>query len=273
MKRPEVIAHRGFSSERPENTMSAVRHAIAAGVDGIEVDVRLTADGVPVCVHDRRTDRLAQERGVVSTMRLDELEALDFGAHREDMADYEDPAVATEVLTLAALLTEATSASRPVRLAIETKHPTRYGGYVEERLVEVLDDFGLARPDDPESSLVRIMSFSLAAVRRVHRLAPALPTVLLMKDLPWRLRRGALPGRVAAAGPSLTALRTNPHYVRRVHESGGQVHVWTVDDAADIEWAVDLGVDALISNRPDRVLEVLADRGFGGSPNGVDNSP
>jgi glycerophosphoryl diester phosphodiesterase len=101
------------------------------------------------------------------------------------------------------------------------------------------------------------MSFSRAAVRRVHELLPGTPTVFLMDDIPRRYRDGSLPEGVGISGPSIDIVRVHPHYVARVHAAGGRVHVWTVDEQADVDLCVELGVDGIITNRPGRVLRML----------------
>jgi glycerophosphoryl diester phosphodiesterase len=88
-------------------------------------------------------------------------------------------------------------------------------------------------------------------------MAPSLPTVLLMDRVPVRFRDGSLPLRVGIAGPSLEILRAHPDYVDRVHAAGHRVHVWTVDEPADIAYVLGLGVDAVISNHPRRVVREL----------------
>src|SRR5436853_6106797 len=78
--RPSVVAHRGASDVSPEHTLAAYSRAIESGADGLECDVRLTADGHLVCVHDRRVDRTSDGRGPVSTLELTELQGLDWGS-------------------------------------------------------------------------------------------------------------------------------------------------------------------------------------------------
>jgi glycerophosphoryl diester phosphodiesterase len=264
-QRPQVVAHRGASSEAPEHTLAAYRAALSAGADAVECDVRLTADGHLVCVHDRRVDRVSDGRGVVSTLELARLEELDFGSwHGSADAAARDPEEPDQdrernrVLTLRRLLELAAGHDRPVGLAIEVKHPTRYAGLVERRLVELLDEFGWARPKDGEPSPVRVMSFSRLAIRRVHRLAPALDTVFLMEPFSYRVRNGVLPRGVSAGGPSIEILRTRPDYVEQLHRAGQRVHVWTVDEPSDVELCIKLGVDAIITNRP-REVRALVD--------------
>ncbi|HEU4489927.1 MAG TPA: glycerophosphodiester phosphodiesterase family protein, partial [Jiangellales bacterium] len=135
---PRVIAHRGSSEDVAEHTLAAYERAIADGADGLECDVRLTADGHLVCVHDRRVERTSDGRGVVSTLELGELTALDFGNWKrgwdfDDEAEWPDRTL-TGILTLERLLGTVLDAGRPLELAIETKHPTRYAGLVERTL-------------------------------------------------------------------------------------------------------------------------------------------
>jgi glycerophosphoryl diester phosphodiesterase len=253
----QVVAHRGSSDDAPEHTLSAYKVAIADGADALECDVRLTRDGHLVCVHDRRINRTSNGRGVLSTLELAELEGLDWGSWRDTWEDFEDPEQPDRdrqrILTLRRLLQTVADAERPVQLAIETKHPTRYAGLVETRLVHLLDEFGWAGVRSP----VRVMSFSQVSLRRMRDLAPDLATVLLMERVPLRFRDGSLPPYVPLAGPSIEIVRAHPRYVERVHSRGHQVHVWTVDDEADIALCLDLGVDAIITNRPRAVLTAV----------------
>ncbi len=170
------------------------------------------------------------------------------------------------VLTLERLLSLVADAPRPVKLLIETKHPTRYGGLVEKELVELLDRFGWAgRPGPPDSmrepanmdSRVYVMSFAATALRRIKLLAPEVPTVLLME---WRLpgmREGMLPSFVPIAGTALRLLRVDPELVERAHARGNRVFVWTVNEPADIDFVRSLGVDTIITDRPREVLAQL----------------
>jgi glycerophosphoryl diester phosphodiesterase len=253
-----VVAHRGASSEAPEHTLAAYRKAIDAGADGLECDVRLTLDGHLVCVHDRKVDRTSNGTGLVSNLELARLEELDFGAGRGAPGGLEEPdRDYNKVLTLRRLLELASEQPRRVELAIEVKHPTRYAGLVERKLVELLDEFGWAHPGVGEPSPVRVMSFSRMAIRRVRRLAPALPTVFLMEPIAYRLRDGQLPRDTPIGGPSIKILRDRPEYVGRLHRTGRQVYVWTVDEPRDVELCLELGVDAIITNRPREVRAMV----------------
>ena len=267
----QVVAHRGSSAAHAEHTLAAYELALEEGADALECDVRLTRDGVLVCVHDRRIDRTSDGRGVLSTLELADLEALDFASWKARQGDplleaaWSEAEQDTErrtVLTLERLLQLAldrrTPDGRRVELHIETKHPTRYGGLVERSLVDLLGRYGLAAPLSRSSSPVTVMSYAATSLRRVHALAPVLPTVLLMDRVPVRYRDGRLPLQVGAAGVAMRVPRKHPGYVQRVHAQGGALAVFTVDEPGDIELCLDLGVDVIISNLPQRVRERLA---------------
>ena len=259
----QVVAHRGASDEAPEHTLAAYRRAIEDGADALECDVRLTADGHLVCVHDRRVNRTSNGRGAVSALELADLAALDFGSWKNSEADrtsaegpdWED----TSVLTLERLLELVADAGRHVELAIETKHPTRWAGQVEERLLMLLKRFGLDTPSGApgEPSPVRVMSFSARSLHRIQAASPTLPTVYLMQFVSPRHRDGRLPKGVPIAGPGIRIVRGHPGYVEKLKRAGHQVHVWTVNEPEDVDLCVGLGVDAIITNRPRAVLRQL----------------
>ncbi|MFJ3040043.1 glycerophosphodiester phosphodiesterase [Streptomyces tendae] len=266
--RIQVVAHRGASEDAPEHTLAAYRKAIEDGADALECDVRLTADGHLVCVHDWRVNRTSNGRGAVSALELADLAALDFGARRtrefwrtrDEQPDWEhrpEDREETSVLTLERLLQLVADAGRRVELAIETKHPTRWAGQVEERLLLLLKRFGLDAPASAEESPVRVMSFSARSLHRVRAASPTLPTVYLMQFVSPRLRDGRLPAGVRIAGPSIRIVRNHPAYIERLKRAGHRVHVWTVNEAADVDLCSNLGVDAIITNRPRAVLEHL----------------
>ena len=264
---PLVIAHRGSSDALAEHTLAAYQQAIDEGADALECDARLTADGVLVCVHDRRIDRTSDGRGVVSAKTYNELSQRDYGSWKQDWPtdlDDEDPLPDPPLrglLTVETLLELIVAAPRPVGLALETKHPVRYGGLVEDRVVAMLKRFGLAETADvgvaDRGPQVRVMSFSQLALRRMRTLAPTVPTVLLMDRVPIRARAGYLPGGARIAGPGMHIIREYPGYVTKVHAAGAAVHVWTVDEPADVDLCIELGVDAMITNRPAAVLRRL----------------
>jgi glycerophosphoryl diester phosphodiesterase len=272
---PEVVAHRGASAEAPEHTMAAYRRAADLGADAVECDVRMTRDGVLVCVHDRQIANTSNGRGVVSALHLDELEQFHFGprkstraARRSRWAGDEITSVKDEpevenglVLTLERLLDYITASPGTVRLAIETKHPTRHARKVEEALVAILDKFGLLRDGSPVEwagkPAVRMMSFSQLAVHRMADLAPGIPTVQLIGKRLRPLRKELLTGGATAVGPGISLIRADPDFVAAAHAAGKQVHVWTVNKPQDMDLVRDLGVDVIITDHPNELLRRL----------------
>jgi len=256
--RPQVVAHRGASHENAEHTLGAYKRAIEVGAEALECDVRLTADGHLVCVHDRSLRRTAAARGVVSTMNLAELDELDFASWKNPWADLDDEAPDLDpddnkVLTLRKLLETVADSGRRVEVAVETKHPTRYGGLVERRLVELLTDFGWTGEDSP----VRVMSFSLTALQRVQRMAPEIRKVMLIeKAHHWPMLRRAV-GKDWIIGPGIDELRDHPGLGRHLRLAGREIHVWTVNTAEELQICLDLGVTAVISDKPAYILELL----------------
>ncbi len=264
--RPEVVAHRGANARAPEHTLAAYESAIELGADALECDVRLTVDGHLVCVHDPRVDRTSDAKGRVSNKTLDDLRGYDFGTWwlkengsgggltGDDFPQYD--AETGGILTLDRLLELVVDASRPVKLAVETKHPTRYGGYTERVLVHTLERYGMV-PDVIADARIRVMSFSSIAMRRMRDLAPTVPAVYLLDKLPMRLRNGRLPTGATMAGPSIELAAENPDVVRRWRANNYQVHVWTVDQAKQLEQAQQLPVDAVITNVPGEIIGLL----------------
>ncbi|OBK86955.1 glycerophosphodiester phosphodiesterase [Mycolicibacter heraklionensis] len=252
---PFVVAHRGASIDRPEHTLAAYDLALQEGADGVECDVRLTSDGHLVCVHDRRVDRTSSGAGVVSEMTLSQLQRLDYGAwHRNGQtgsaegADIGD----TGLLTLDALVALVLDWHRPVKIFIETKHPVRYGSMVEREVLALLHRFGLAAPASASRSRAVVMSFSAAAVWRIRRAAPLLPTVLLGSGARYLGGGAATTVGATAIGPSIETLREHPELVDQAAARGRALYCWTVDRHEDVDFCRDVGVAWIATNQPAR---------------------
>ena len=262
---PLIVAHRGSSQDLPEHTLNAYQRAIDEGADVLECDVRLTADSHLVCVHDRKVNRTSNGTGKVSTLELATLEGLDFGSWKlahdgeDEMPDADQER--DKLLTLRRLIEVVLTCGREVGLVIETKHPTRYAGQVERQLAKVLTEFGLQGAYVPGRPRVTLMSFSKLAITRMRQLCPQVPLAYLMENsVPLRFRDGSLPKGARIAGMNKEIIRRWPKSVQRQHDRGNQVHVFTVDEEADIDLCLELGVDAIISNRPAFVRDRLCIR-------------
>lgn len=274
---PRVLAHRGASARWPEHSRRAYEQALADGADGLECDVRLTADDVPVCWHDADLDRTSDGSGPVRAQTLDLLRTLRLRGGGSDEGERGG------VLTVAELLDLALGAGRPVRLAIELKHPSPYGFAAEDAVVDLLEAAGW----DPGTGTVgavqiSLMSFHPGALRHLLARVPAAHLMVLLDEVdvraavaehapnrmlaPFavvalrRLRRQAerlADGVVGGVGPSVALLAAHPERVVRWHDAGRLVRVWTVDEPADLELCRRAGVDEVTSNVPDRLLRLL----------------
>ena len=238
--------------------MAAYRRAAAIGADAVECDVRMTRDGVLVCVHDRQIAHTSNGRGVVSALHLDELEQFHFGARKSQRAAggpaTRSPRCPTSRTSRTAWSSPSTGCSTtspppPARCGWRSRPSTRPGTPARSRRRSSarLERFGLLRDGAPVEwagkPAVRMMSFSQLAVRRMADLAPGVPTVQLIGKRLRPVRRELLTGSATAVGPGISLLRSDPDYVADAHAAGKEVHVWTVNEARDMDLVRDLGVD------------------------------
>jgi glycerophosphoryl diester phosphodiesterase len=207
----KIYAHRGFSYKYKESTLAAYQGAIDVGADGLECDVRLTKDKVPVCFHDRTTKRIAGVNRRVATLTLAQLREI------------------TDVLTLEELLDLARRTKREV--LVETKHPVMSGSRVEKIVA------GLGK-----RYKFTAMSFSLLAVLRFKR---ELDDVAYVVARRWRLLY--LPTKKVAVDVELFA--RSPWTRRRLQRR--EVLLWTVNDEGLFAEAKKWKVSGLITDRPD----------------------
>lgn len=255
---PRIFAHRGFSSRQPESTVAAYREAIdwarAEGVSlGLECDVHFTADDHLVCLHDQFVDRTSDRSGLVSHHPLAELRQMDFGSWKVSDPSPEQ----RSLLTLAELLVmvaEARADGVDVTLAIETKHPNGRGLEIERQVGRMLAERGWDHADAP----VRVITFSPPAAELLVRLLPDVERTLLIASDLGPYAGGVLPDGITVVGVDVTLLKQDPGFVARAQRHGNEVHVWTVNEAADIEFCRDLGVTGFTTDHPDRAHEVLS---------------
>jgi glycerophosphoryl diester phosphodiesterase len=239
-----TVAHRGASAYAPENTLAAVRQAVELGCGLVEVDVQRTRDGALVLLHDvdlgRTTDaaRVLPHRAPwrVADLTHDELSRLDAGS-------WLSPAYAGErIPTLGE--TVDVLATGDAGLLLEVKHPARYPGITRD-VAAVLR----ARPH----GRVVVQSFDHAAMHELACLEPSLSIGLL--GHPGARRLPALGTWASQVNPHHR--RATPSYVEAVHAAGMTCLVWTVDRVPEIQRALALGVDGVITNRPDVARQVL----------------
>ena len=236
--RPVVIAHRGNSSVAPQNTRAAFEAAWRAGAALVELDIQLTRDGQVVVLHDDTVDATTDGSGTVADLDLVEVRALDAGT-------WFAPAFAGQrVPTFAEVLTW--QAERPgIGLLLELK-----GAWTPEQVAPVTAAIEAAGLSDR----VIGQSFWPQTVAALKEVAPQLRRGLLVFEVPADLVDRCTQLGVMTCNPYGPLLVADPGLVGRLHDAGLQVMVWTLDEAEHWAAAVALGVDAIISNRPDRLV-------------------
>lgn len=241
MHRPQVIAHRGASAQAPENTLAAFRRALELGVDAVELDVHLSADGEPVVLHDSVVDRTTDGTGLVRDMPLAVLRRLDAGRW------FGEAFAGERIPTLG----EALEALRRVRVIVEIKNGPIYYPQIADRVVAVARAVG--------HPAVTFSSFDHPVLLEVRRVDPAAETAVLFMGRPVD------PVALAAAA---AARRLHAHWmwvtadvVAAAHRAALAVEVWPVDDPAHMVHVAALGVDGIVTSYPDRLQAVLAGRG------------
>jgi len=290
-----VIGHRGAAGLAPENTLAAFKKACELGVDAVELDVLLTADSKIVVHHDyslksdtaRTPDgKWLQHSGpAINTISLDKLKTYDVGrlkpgtryARRypeQQPVDGERIPTLEEVISfLKAGCDPATQLWVEIKTNPEKPDLTPSPETVADRVVPLLREENI-------TGRVRILSFDWRALVHVQKVAPDIPTVYLSLEgrslnnikpgqpgpSPWMAGididdfNGSIPRAVKAAGGSYWA----PYYkhitaglLNEAHELGIQVFVWTVDSKNDMERLIEMGIDGIITNRPDVLIDLL----------------
>jgi glycerophosphoryl diester phosphodiesterase len=221
MREPLIIGHRGASAVAPENSMAAFAAAVAAGADGIEFDVRLSRDGVPVIIHDDTLQRTHGLRHRIAELTEEELRAV-------------------RVPSLRDLFELMTGNSLVLCLEIKGSSPE-----LAERCCELVSEFSFAHR-------VIVECFDLKVIEQIR----TLKTAALFEPRIYREQR--LIERALEVGASVLALHhrlAKPPLVEKAKLAGLRVVVWTVDDPAWVARAHTMGIEALITNDPAMMIE------------------
>ena len=236
---PLRIAHRGASGRglAPENTLAAFEKALDIGVDMLEIDVRVTGDGQLIVLHDPSLDRTTDCEGIVREMGLDEIRQAEAG-------DGERVPILREVFDLA-------RNRAPILLEIKSD-------FIAERVVQAIADAQI------EEQVV-VQSFNPQTVERVKRLAPHLPSSLLIGELPTtpsRVRARRLVSQVLEVGANTLSIwhaTLTPSLIEEMRKRGIAVWAWTVDEEITMRDLAMMGVQGLVTNYPDVLNNVLDD--------------
>jgi len=250
---PLVIAHRGGKGLWPENTLYAFERAAKLGVDVVEMDVRASSDGVLVVLHDSSVDRTTGGHGRMAEKTLSEVKALDAGYRWSDddrRHPYRDHGIVVPTLE------EVFRALPAMRLNLEIKEPS---ATVAASLCELVRRCGMA-------DRVLVGSFHAAAIEALRRSCPEVATAATAGEvrgfyaanllrLPVLFRPAAQVFEVPERFRGLPVV--TERFVSEAHRRGMQVQVFTVNEIGDMKRLLNLGVDGILTDYPDRLLEFV----------------
>lgn len=250
-RRARVYAHRGGCALGPENTIAAFDIGLAAGADGLELDVRLSAEGVPVVIHDATLDRTTDASGPVSARSADELARVDAGCRFTDAAGRAPfGGQGIGVPTLADVLRRYPGVPIIVEMKVDS----------EDCGVRVAQTVCAADAVDR----VCLAGFGYRSARAARQALPGAAAgacrievrrALHCSWVGWPVRQARYQGYQVPEQSGWLRI-VSPRFVRLAHRAGLAVEVWTVDTQPDMERLLDWGVDGLISNRPDLAAAV-----------------
>jgi len=247
---PLVFAHRGGRALAPENTVLAFDTGLAAGADGLECDVRLSKDGVPVVMHDAVLDRTTDLTGPVSARTAAELARADAGSRFEQGGRVPWRGQGIGIPALAEVLRRYPDR----RIIVEMKDNTPELGAAVAALLR----------REPALERICAAGFGAHPVRTIRRLLPEVATSAHMAEVRSALYASWVgwPRRGVYGGFQVPEVRggwrvVSPRFVRAAHRAGHRVQVWTVNDEADMHRLFDWGVDALITDVPDVAVRLV----------------
>ena len=251
---PLIIGHRGSSAVAPENTLAAFSRAIRDGADGIEFDVRLSRDRVPVVIHDATLKRTGLIDRLVGELTSAELQEIDVGSWFGGRFQSQDVSFSGERLPALAQVFELFSVNTGL-LYIEMKCDAREGAALAAAVVNLVHEFRIA-------DRVVVESFDLSAIAEIKKIDKGIRTAALFEPKLSRpistLRRSTMVDLARQHGAEEIALHhslARSRVIEMAKREGLDVVVWTVDDPEWIARARTLGVKALITNKPDLMVE------------------
>jgi glycerophosphoryl diester phosphodiesterase len=232
-----IMAHRGASKAAPENSLAAVRIAIEAGSDWVEIDVQETADGEVVVIHDSDFMKLARNKTKVWDARLSDLQSIDIGGSFGPPFQNERVPTLSEVLQLC---------QGKTGVLIELKY---YGHdqQLEQRVVDIVERHGMSKE-------IMVMSLKPDGVRKMKRLRPTWKCGVLLSVSVGNIQK------IEADFLAVNARFATRSLINKLHQAGKEIYVWTVDDPVSMSLLMNRGVDGVITNRPEVAKDVLKQR-------------
>ncbi len=245
--KPIVIAHRGNSGPAPACTMAAIRQAVELGADMIELDVRPSRDGVPVIIHNSTVDDTTDGSGEVSSMSLAQLKELDAGSWKDEQYAGERIPILTEVLEFC---------SGKINLSLDLKDEAVVPAMIKAiQEADMADNVVICGCCEPQARKIWKIDESLTVLLNTDSQLEELAKREDKSDFIREYIRRACAGKLAALNVSFRYV--THELIRRAHLRALPVWTWTVDDEADMERLIRMGVDAIYTNWPERLLEVI----------------
>ena len=239
------FAHRGASATAPENTLAAFVLAAELGAAGIEFDVQLSRDGVPVICHDFSVDKTTDHTGRVSDFTLEEIKQMDAGS-------WFGPEFAGERIPTLEELVDAVG--QRLLLNLELKTAAMRANGLEEAVAAIIEERALY-------DRIIVSSFNPLALRRLHQIDPRVDLGLLYSpDMPLYLRRAWARRLIPCQAMHPYHEMVDEKYVQWARAAGYRVNVWTVDDPDEMRRLIGLGVNVIMTNTPAVLRDVLAQR-------------
>lgn len=244
----EIIAHRGGANLAPENTLAAFKNAIKLGVDMIEIDVHLSKDGKIIVIHDEKINRTTNGKGTIKDMTSAEIKKYDAGSKFDKKFKNEKIPTLDEVME---------TLNGKVKLLIEIKDGDELYPGLEKKVVETIHKYNAV-------NWVIVQSFNENSVLRVRKMDPSITTFYLLgrnfNDFYSNVAKEVNAGNAVIKKYDGIA----PHYsmlssekVKIFHKAGFKIFTWTVDKPKDMKKIINMNVDGIITNSPDKLKEIL----------------
>ncbi|MGM0508326.1 MAG: glycerophosphodiester phosphodiesterase [Fusobacteriota bacterium] len=235
----EIYAHRGFSSQAPENTLSALRMALGLEIDGIEFDVQMTKDKKLVIIHDEKLKRTTNGRGLVEQKSYKELNKLSAGSWFSNKYKDEKIPLLSQVLELLK--------NKDIKINIELKNDKiRYIG-MESMVLELINNFNL-------DNKIILSSFNYESLERIYELNKNIEIAYLSKkikkDIIYNIKR------INAKAIHTKISKLNKKQVKAFHEENIKVRCYTINKKRHFKKAIKYGVDGLFTDKPDYILNM-----------------
>jgi len=245
---PKIIAHQGGAKLAPGNTLAAFKNAIELGVDMIEIDVHLSKDSKVIVIHDGTIDATTDGSGEIKSMTLDEIKKYDAGTWFDKKFKNEHIPTLDEVMEIL---------NGKVSLLIEIKEGDEHYPGLEERVVETIHKYNA-------TDWAFVQSFNEKTVLKVKKMDPAITTFYLLgtnfneyySNLADKVSTGKnIEKKYDGIAPHFSFL--NNDKVKVFHQAGFSVFAWTVDEPDDMKKIVNINVDGIITNLPDKLKALL----------------